>query len=423
MFAYALIIFRAVKISELRIFFDGKGAGRSQIRGDAFTEYLSHNGVEYFFDHGFWNTKLLPHYEYHGATAQNKVVKVEAHQVYTHYPSLPDAWTGFTAKIFGTTDTRVLRIIPIVFSVIWLLFMCKALRLIHTSPAEFVISFCAIILSNYFVAWADNMHKFMYEEIFKWAIIFYFLKQFIVQPKKSNIFVLFLLFFLLANISLDSIVVAAFLAVGFSLAYKKKIFCVETIAPGIATLAGFALHFYQNSLFFGSAAAAWNDLMSIASVRTVGGAGAGEMGSVSLLGWLAHFFYWNPNRVERYFLIPGWAFLIMSYFVLREWRKDHDARIKLFWIFLAASSAWNLVMWQHSMVHVWVARNWAFFAALMSGPIVCFIWQRWQVFSSLNVYAKCGLVAISIYIAGMALTQHVWDMYLRYGFLYPHFGF
>jgi hypothetical protein len=411
---YALIGFRAWQIT-----FDNAGDARSQIRGDSFTESLSWNGVRYFFDHGFWPTKFMPNYGYVGAIAEKKQKEFDKSWIYKHYPSLPDVITGITAVAMRTIDVRVLRIFPIVISVLLLWLMWRALILLLPKK-EAMVSFGILVLSNYFVAWADNIHKFLYEEIIKWAILFVFLRRFIIRKHREDIALLAILYFLCACISFDAIVVSAVICIGVSLIYRKKLLTVETVVPGVATVAALALHGVQNILFFGSFQAALDDLLSIFQTRTVGTIGS-ESGKLTLPMWLQHFFYWNINRVERFFLLPGWAVLFFAVLFYRKWRSENRETFKFIPLFLFAAVSWNCVMWQHAYVHVWTARNWSFIVGLLGGPALLFLWNNIRIFSEKPLLQKIGLVVLTIYIIGMAITQHFWDLYLRHGFLFSFF--
>lgn len=408
---YSVVLWRTSQIP-----LENSGSARSQIRGDSFTENLALNGAKYFYDHGFWETKFMPNYGYTGEVAKNKVKEFRKEWVYTHYPSLPDVLIGLTAIALQTTDSRYLRILPIFcsFLLLWLMWRTVSLLL---RDKEAYVSFAVLLLSNYFVAWADSLHKFLYEEILKWAILYIFVRRFRIGPQKVDIPLLALLYFLVACVSLDAIVVVATLCVGFSLIYRKKLFSQETVIPGLATVAALALHLYQNVLFFGSFAEAWHDLSKIFQSRTIG-AGGSEVGALTLGMWLKHFFFWNINRVERYFLIPGWALLVFALLIYRKWKSEDNPNYLLIPLLLLAAVSWNCVMWQHAYVHVWTARNWGLFVGLISGPALLFLWEKLRSFRQHSPIQKAGIALLTFYVMGMAITQHFWDLYLRHGFLY-----
>lgn len=411
LFVYAVIGWRASQIT-----FENAGNARSQIRGDSLSESLTWNGARYFFDHGFWATKFMPNYGYTNEVAANKTKEFRKEWVYTHFPSLPDVLTGLTAVLMGTTDVRYLRIFPILLSPLLLWLMWRAISLM-LDKKEAYVSFAALLLSNYFVAWADNIHKFLYEDLVKWTILFIFLRRFRVGPRREDIPLLALLYFLGACISFDAIIVSAVICVGFSLLYKKKLFTVETVVPGLVTVVALALHLVQNILFFESFDGAWHDLVTIFNQRTTG-TGASEIGKLTLLVWLQHFFFWNINRVERYFLLPGWAVLFFAVYFYRRWQSAENPSFRLIPILLIAAVAWNCVMWQHAVVHVSTARNWGLIVGLLAGPALLYMWHSLSHFRQKNLLQQVGLAVLAFYIGGMALTQHFGDIYFQHGFLH-----
>lgn len=412
-FAYLLVIYRAL--------FIGESNARSFLRGDAFTEYLSYNGIRYFFDHGFRPTYGLANYGYKGAVAERKQKEVDRGQVYLHYPPMTDNFTALTALAFGTVDIRILRIVPILFSFLWLWVMLRVLHLWHKDAMELWLSFGVLFMSNYFIAWADNTNKFMYEELIKWTVLLIVLRRFKFGEKSTDLPFLFLLFFIMAGVSYDGMVVSAFLVTALTITYRKRLLTLETVVPAMGALSGLALHFFQVYLFLGSWDAFMADTRAILKSRALG-QGPSEIPPVTLWSYMQHLFYWNINRIERFFLIPGWALLLFAVILYRKWREDQDERAKLIWVLLVCSIAWNLVMWQHAMVHVWTARNWGLFVGLISGPGLVWLYGKLRNQTVLPRWQIALLWLVVIYIGGMALTQQVWDLYLRYGFLFPLLG-
>ena len=412
---YALVIFRAANVT-----FENMGRSRTQIRGDSLSESLTWNGARYFFDHGFWATKFMPNYFYTGELAEKKIKEFKVEAIYTHFPSLPDVITGVTAVILGTTDVRFLRILPVLLSPLLILLIWKCLNLL-LDRREAIISTIALVTANYFVAWADNIHKFQYEELVKWAILFIFLRRFRQQPTNYDIPLLGLLYFLAAAISFDAILVSAVICIGFSWIYRRRIFTLETVVPGAMTVLCLMLHFGQNVLFFGSVDAAWKDITGIFFHRTIG-LGPSETGPITLLTWLQHMFYWNINRVERYFLIPGWMIIIYAVILYRRWRGAADKTSAILVLFAIASVIWNCFMWQHAIVHVSTARNWAMISGLLSGPILVLMWNQFRNWRNIHNGWRVFLVISTIYFSGMVLTQHIWSIYLQFGFLFRKYG-
>ncbi|MFY8020064.1 MAG: hypothetical protein ACOVP1_02655, partial [Bacteroidia bacterium] len=95
-FCFSLILFRLVNIS---IYTEGRA--RSAILGDAFSDKNTISSAKFFLDSGFTQTVFLPVHEY---DPQSDAV----HQVYTHYPALPNILAGIYAVIFQSIDERLL---------------------------------------------------------------------------------------------------------------------------------------------------------------------------------------------------------------------------------------------------------------------------------------------------------------------------
>ncbi|MGZ5303035.1 MAG: hypothetical protein ACXWDO_02885 [Bacteroidia bacterium] len=226
--------------------YESKG-GRNFIRGDEFSEKNTHSALRYFKENGFSETYWLPVFNYDEIKAG--IPKL----VYTHYPALPDILAGVYAEILNTTDPQIIRIFPLLLSVGWFFFIFYMLGKMLPDKRAAFLSACIIVLSNYFIAWADNLHKHMYEEALKWIFVFGLFRYF--ESGRKNSFLLFglsVLYIIAANISFETIPFLAVITIGFSLIYKKHFLTRETIILGFAAVIGFGLHLWQNTLSFGT---------------------------------------------------------------------------------------------------------------------------------------------------------------------------
>ncbi|MBK0402907.1 hypothetical protein I5M27_07905 [Adhaeribacter sp. BT258] len=409
-FCFSLIGWRIIFVP----LYNSEG-GRNFIRGDHFSEINTHSALQYFYDHGFNVSKWLPVHNYESGKADTQ------YDIYTHYPALPDILAGFYAKILDTTNPQWLRIFPMLISVGWFFLIFHMLsRMLPDKKAAF-LSAAIIVLSNYFLAWADNLHKHMYEEVLKWLFVYGLYLYYQRNRPVWLLGVLCLVYIAAANVSMEPILFLAVVVVGFSIIYSRNIFTRETIVLGLAAVAGFGLHFYQNILLFGSFQAALKDMTDAVALRTVGQAADTHNELKRTLNWQDYAIIplkWL-NRIERYFLIPGFALLLLSYLGLRKLKVEDKQMFRIVLVLLLAGLSWSVAMSQHFLVHVFTTRNIGLFYGFIVGYGLVAYWpllqKAWQEKNRLHQ----GFHVLFIgYVAFMALSQQVWDLYIKYGFGY-----
>jgi hypothetical protein len=278
---------------------------------------------------------------------------------------------------------------------------------------------CIMLLSNYFIFWADNLHKHQYEELLKW--LFVGLMYWYYEHEKKSLGALLgllVIYVVSANISFEPIVYLAIVTVGFAIIYDRTIFTKETILLGLTAVLGFGLHMLQNYYYLGSIDLVIQDMSNAATLRTVG-----TNTEVSDLGrsltWVD--FANIPNliqmRIERVFLIPGFAFFVFVYLAFRKLRQDEPKILRILIVLLIASLSWGFVMTQHFTVHCFTIRQWGLFYALVLGFGLP---EYWTLYQTKIKQSKKWLTLHYLfmgYILAMALSQHVYD-YFRYGILY-----
>ncbi len=406
LFCYIIIIWRVLNIS----MFDETKA-RDFYHGDAYSDKNSYSTAIYMNDFGFTKSKLLPVWNYYQKSDSSSAA------VYTHYPALPDVLTAVYAKLYHSTHESVVRIIPVVLSMVFILILGYVIQLYTQNKTNSSIALCILLLSNYFIFWADNLHKHQYEEMLKWLYIG-LLYIFYNAPKKQNwlILVLALIFIVVSNISFEPIPYLAIVTIGFALIYKKTIFTIETFALGFSAVIGVALHLYQNYLFLGDWVSVIHDMTDAAKLRAGGTDNIqNELGKP--LNWLD---YVNiPNlilmRLERVFLIPGPIFVFLLYLVLNKKNKITPTIKKIIITLLIANLCWPILMTQHFTVHCFTIRHWGILYGLV---IALSIPEYKSMYTKLKAEKSNWLYlhyAAWVYILVMAGTQHFWD-YWRYGF-------
>jgi hypothetical protein len=411
-----LVVWRIVVVP-----LEGSERGRNFTRGDGFSDKNAVSAALYYQDFGLRPTVGLPVHMYRGDGNR------EGTSVYTHYPSLPDLFTGFSAWIFSTRDARVMRILPLLLSLLlaWVQFAVLSRWIKQSGPL--VLSLCLLWLSNYHIAWADNLHKHLLEEFGKWGMLA-LLGLWHHKPRNWILGCTFLLGILLANVSFEPVVYVGVLALGLRWVYgdswKRTVTSPAVWWPALGLILGVLLHLFQNALYFGSFDAAWHDMVNAAAMRTTGsGPLPNELGrQLTMLDVLSFPLQWL-NRIERFFLLTGWALLAMSIPLMTVWRKSETALYSLVLVLSVASIAWWFVMPQHALVHTFTTRHFGIFFSFLAGPALWHYAQRVKVdFASKRFAFIVVHIGFIGYMLAMAATQQIWDLWFRYGLLYPHFG-
>jgi hypothetical protein len=406
-FCYIVIIARVANVS----MYDNSKA-RDFYHGDGRSDKNAHSTAMYFFDFGAQKSYYLPVFDYKGNNDTSSV------SVYTHYPALSDNLTAIYAKLFQTKNERIIRIIPVVLSCLFVLLIFYLLHTFYQDKKLASITGCILLLSNYFIFWADNLHKHQYEEFFKWLFVLIIYLYYENNRKGYYLLFLMVIFIINANISYEPILYMAIVSVGFSLLYDKKLFSKETILLGIAAVIGLSVHLIQTSFYFGNIHLALNDMKEAATLRTIGNeTGLNELGRK--LDWTD---YLNiPNliqlRIERVYLIPGFAFFFLGFLGLKKVKNENKKTFSILIILLIASISWFLLMTQHATVHCFTIRQFGIFYTLALGyGLVAY----YELYQSKIKFSKLYLTLhylFWVYIIAMAISQNFID-YFRYGLLY-----
>ncbi len=407
---YVVILFRVFNIS---IYEDTKA--RDFYHGDSYSDINAHSTAMYTYDYGFAKSKGLPVWKYKGDSDTTNIA------VYTHYPSLPDDLAGVYAKIFNTKSESVIRIIPVLISLAFAALIFYVLNLFYKDKALASISGCIILLSNYFIFWADNLHKHQYEELLKWlfvGLIYIYYEG--GKKQRMLLFWMILIFIVNANISFEPIVYMAVVTVGFSIIYDKTLFSKETILLGLAAVSGVFIHLLQNYLYFGSVELVYKDMADVATLRAVGAGNNVEQNELKRsLTW---FDFANiPNliqmRLERVFLIPGPAFFVFAYLAFKKFKKEHTKLYSILIVLLIASVSWLLLMTQHATVHCFTIRHFGIFYAVAIGVGLKEYYTLYQTKIKHITWMLILHYIFITYIVCMMVAQQFID-YFRYGILY-----
>lgn len=406
---YSVIVVRSISVSVY-----DSGRARNQIYGDGYSDINTISAATYFLDSGFAKTAWLPVHYYQPRKADTGPV------VYTHYPALPDILAGSYAKIFQTASEPWLRIIPVLLSVLFFLLIYKVLFEVLKNPQQAFVGGTVMVLSNYFICWADNLHQHFYGEFLKWIYFLLLYRHHQSGARKTTFIPLLIIMLLEVNISFEQPVFLGILTLGFSIWYKRNPFTFETITGALAVFAGFGLHVFQNAVYFGSLTAAIEDLKHALLFRTTGVAEAGQQAETTFTLkdiWQIPFNWFN--RMERYFLFPGWMLLAMFLFMYKRIRANQPQIMSLLLVLFCASVSWSLLMAQHAFVHTFTNKHFSILYAFAAAVILPVTWDELKVLKSTNRTSFMVIALIGLYGLVMMITQEIWPVYLEFGWLYP----
>ncbi len=402
---------RAVKIKAT------DASARSYMHGDGPSDLDAMSSIQYFYDHGFIKSWFRPMLNY-----QPGVTSGEA---YTHSPALPNVLWGFGARLVNNPSETASRILPILFSVLWFFLIFQFFSSIIPNPKAAVLSSLILVSSSYFALWTDSLHKGALEEIFRllyvWGLISYYRTR-AVQKEKAN-YILFGLFFvgaLISNTSLETVPFCAVFTIALAIIYQgswKKVFTLPTFILGGGFVFGFALHMHLNALYYGGWDAAIRDMITAGAKRS------GQCGDASYCGLAIKEVLLAPisfvNRIERHFLIPGWALIFFAAWALKSFKVNQPELYKVGIALLIASPAWFFLMPQHALVHHFVARNWGLFYGFVIGTGLLI--YKDMVISHWKQKRKRILAlhfVFTLYCVLMMITQQLIPTYWSFSFAY-----
>ena len=404
-FCFTILITRSLMVS---VYDNNKG--RSSVYGDGYSDINTISSAKYFLDSGFFKTAFLPVHDYYP--------ELKNTAAYTHYPALPNILAGFYAVMFGTVNESVLRVVPLVLAVIFFWFIFFVVYQITQNRLQTVLGSASILLASYFLAWADNLHQHLYGELLKW-IYFYLLYIYHTQGgnNKRLLVAMFVIMLLQVNISFEQPVYLGILTLGFSIIFKKRIFTLETIGAASFVIIGFVLHLYQNAVYFNSWDLALVDMKDAFLFRTTGTETANNIAESAfgpadywqiIFGWF--------NRMERFYVFPGWAVLVLAFWVMKELRVTNKNLYKILWALFFASIAWTICMAQHGFIHIFVNKHFSIWYALIVAIGLPMLFQKIKVaYTGKQLLPKVFYTLLCLYMLAMFLTQQVWMVYLKYG--------
>lgn len=405
-FSFTLILLRAfvVPLSDHQ--------ARGDIRGDWYSDQNTLSAARYFRDFGFGPSKGLPMFGYEGDG------RADTAYAYTHYPALPDLVAGTAMYATQSDAVWVLRMVPILVSAFWFWLIFYMLGHMLPQPGMALAGGLLVVLSHYFLFFADTYHKHVYEELFKWLYV-YALWAYFAQNRKKQLVWAALWMFLAVQSSYEPVVYLAIATLGLSWYYRGSPLRWQVWVLGAASVAGVASHVLRVYAYMGSWAALVQDYQDSLQHRTQG-SGVSTMNETGGLEWWHYMkipFEWF-NRPERLFQLTGWAFLLLAIPAMLYLRRQHRALFALCLTLFVATIAWSLVLSQHYLVHLFTTRHWGLLYGVLGGVALVLYLQRLRADWLRPVLLPKVLHGLFIaYILVMAVSQQ-WLDWFRYGFLY-----
>jgi hypothetical protein len=384
--------------------------GRHFIRGDGYSDQNVYSTVLWVRDFGFKSSAFRAVTGYSGSS-----VKSEGH-VYTHYPSLPDISIAAWSRAINTVYEPALRIFPLFLSLILLGFIWQLFKIFNLTETENKLNLALILLSGYFILWADCLHKHLWENLVNFAFAVGLFK-FYNEGRKASWYLYFLpLAFIATQASFETYVTVATLVVGCSIVFEKgfkKIISPLNLYLGFLFVGGFLFHLGLNSIALGSMQNAINDLTSAFSYRTQGIAVENTQ-----MTWLKklELIWLFINRQERYYFIPGPALAIFFYWFYKYKLKDQNQKAFLC-VLLASSFSWYLAMPQHAYVHHFTAKHSGLWVTVISASGLIELRRRARD-NNKSLPAIWAYRTLALYIFIMGFTQIIFSIWWRYSLRY-----
>lgn len=386
--------------------------GRHFIRGDGFSDQNVYSTVLWVRDFGFTESafRAVINYSGNGNKAEG--------QFYTHYPSWPDITISAWSRLIDSVKEPALRLLPITLSLFLIYLMWQLMLIFRLSDDEKKINLILILLSGYFILWADSLHKHLWENVVNFSFAIGLWKYY-TSDKKLKWLVLFLpMAFIATQASFETYVTVATLVVGMSIVFEsgwRKIFNGLNIYLGTLFIGGFLFHLKLNAIALGSFQNAIADLSTAFSYRTNGLATEDTQ-----MTWIKklELIWLYINRQERYYFFPGPVLLMFLFWFYKYKLQEQKLRGFLLVLFVA-SFTWYLAMPQHAYVHHFTAKHSGLWVTLVCASGIAELSKRIKS-ETLSQKSRAWYKLIALYAFLMGLTQIVltvwWQYSLRYLF-------
>lgn len=413
LFVYAVIAARYTKIG-----IHDQGYGRAWYYGDNFSEANVESAAKFYMEHGFKPNAGLPTYSYLDTVSKNDYV-------YTHYPPMAEWIGGGVARVTGHYDDRVISLVPLALSLLlfFMIFYILARWLDHSHAA--FIGASLLVLSNYFISWADDAHQHLYIEFFRWSFVYLWWLYLTTDSRKKYLLpVLAVCSAMMCLLSFEPYVYIGIVIIGFPWALKQKVIRWEVIVLLLVPVFAFGLRLYLNAEYLGGIAAMITDMKSALLNRT------GASGAVSELQRsmdFSDYFHLLPqtrlHRLGHFYILPSLMVVLLGILGAIQLKKMNPVFFRVAMVIYIAVISWIFVMPQHALIHIFTLRHVGIFVGIVAGlgliRYKTILVAHWKARKYVWLSGHAVLIVYSLVYAGI---NTVYFVYLKYGFLYPHLG-
>lgn len=322
--------------------------------GDEYSDANVLNAGENFARLGFVACRFLPMFEPQAAAP---------HDLYTHYPPLPDIVNGLLRVVFRTDSLRFFRVVSILVSLLGLLFWTLFIRRITSSDRVVFLAGLFYLSNPLFLFGFDSLHESSYSECLR-SLVFYLTAVIVGIPRGRRRVLLGAA--LVAAVGVTSLVTFEYVVYLSLFVALVGLSCVESsrrlsiralLLVWLAPVVGFALHVLQNVWYLGSVAAAATDLKTIAAERMLSSKDA-PGGTLTLGIWWNEILSRNVRLAFLFDPVVLAVVLIASLLAYRALsatsRREAAALAKLFLICFVCGISWYLIFPSHAWAHTYL---------------------------------------------------------------------
>ena len=296
--------------------------------------------------------------------------------------------------MFRSEDERVLRVPALLFSVLFLIFILFWFPRQFTDPNETTAAIAVLLVSNYFIGWADCLSEQPFSEYFKWLAFASLLWSYRNPRKKTPLVCLAVTCLGAALTTPYPVVSLAVLSVGMAWAHRTGYVVPQLWIPLASMTIGVAIHASLGILHVGGVAPWWADIVDSLHRRTVGNARSeSTIGLHSIGRWLLEWL----NRPERYFMLSTTTLVLATWAYFKRWKAD-PLRLRVTAAVIASTFSWSLIFPQHFLTHHFMARDVGLWAGWVGGSGLLALWR------SSRAGAKVGKKALGILLVVYTLA-------------------
>lgn len=406
------LIFVRYKIS-----INDEGYGKAWYFGDAFSSNNVKSAAMYYQEHGFSSNDYLPTYNYQDSIVGNEFI-------YTHYPPLAEWMGGISTRLTGSHSEYVLSLLPVFLSILLFFLIFKVIEEITGYATESFIAASCLVLSNYFLGWASDFHQHVYIEFGRWLFVWIWWKYLKQQSTSWIIPLLMLIYACICFVSFEAYVYIAIITVGFAWVLTKKIIRWEIALLLLVPVLMFSLRMYINYHHFHDWSTTIADFRHAYATRTGVTEGYSELGRKMTL---RDYVYFLPQtrfiRLGHFYLFPSAVLIGLCITGLLKIKSLNKTLFQLCLVVYFSCISWTFLMAQHALIHIFTLRHLAIFVALTLGFGLVSYFEKLKIdFHKKNksmFVLHVMMIAYSIVYFGI---NTFYFLYLKYGFMYPHFG-